>query len=61
MYREFGSNMSYSALEDVVKKVKNDFYASPKSKGYKDWLLVSKALNKVLDEVKDNYNYTIGD
>lgn len=62
MDREFGSNMSYSALEHIINKTKHEYF-SPRSnnKGYKDWLLVSKALNKVLDEVKDNYTYTIGE
>jgi hypothetical protein len=57
MDREFGSNMSYSALEHIINKTKHEYHAVPQTKGYKDWLLVCKALNKVIDEVKINYTY----
>ena len=62
MDRRFGSNMSYSAIEHIINKTKHEYF-SPRSnnKGYKDWLLISKVLNKVLDEVKDNYTFTTGD
>ena len=57
MDREFGSNMSYSALEDIINEIKHEYYTPPQTKGYADWLLVCKALNKVIDEVEVNYTY----
>ena len=57
MDREFGSNMSYSALEHIINKIKHEHFAPPQTKGYANWLVVCKALNKVIDEVEVNYTY----
>jgi len=54
MDREFGSNMSYSALENVIDKARIEYgynlYGNKTKK-------VNDALDMVLDLIKINYTY----
>jgi hypothetical protein len=48
MDREFGSNISYSAVEDVINNAKKE---------YKYSKVANVALDEVLEVIKLNYTY----